>query len=545
MIFWRQQISAAGYFQQYETCAADSICVCYALSCCIKQLEANSRCAKRLEVNFEGNVFTLLHISDLHRSPHDPIENASLLGALLADQDRYLAETPKVSRPDAAIVSGDIIQGVTLGTADYVGELAKQYNVAYDFLCSLAERFFGGDHSRIALVPGNHDVCWNSAFSAMTQLVPEEPPIKAYSELFQASSNLRWDWKSRTIFEIKDSVRYKSRLDAYWNFVERFYAGVNLRHPIDRERGFNLFEFDGGRIVVAALESVHGNDCFCRQGAIERSVLGACSLTIRDLPQQPILSLAAWHHSFQGPPHGDDYMDIAAVQEMVGNGFRLGFHGHQHQADAGANTIHLPEELSMAISSAGSLCAGARELPQGTNREYNVVVIDDSYTSARIHVREMTQGNHFGRCGRGVFRVDGYSELRWTLPAGRAGAAPQDPQKFAAGMVLQAEDLLLNGNPKDAMTLLERLGMPITGHARKLFIEAARQNSQTEKLILVLQPPQNIAEFVELFGALLSAGKLEDAESLLGSAANLEVDASTQDSLKSKLDFKKMMGRSN
>ncbi|WP_219845586.1 hypothetical protein, partial [Burkholderia cepacia] len=39
-------------------------------------------------------MFTLLHISDLHRSPHDPIENASLLGALLADQDRYLVETP-------------------------------------------------------------------------------------------------------------------------------------------------------------------------------------------------------------------------------------------------------------------------------------------------------------------------------------------------------------------------------------------------------------------------------------------------------------------
>lgn len=489
-------------------------------------------------------MFTLLHISDLHRSPHDPIENASLLGALLADQDRYLIETPKVPKPDAAIVSGDIIQGVKLGTPNYAGELAKQYDVAYDFLCALAERFFGGDRSRIVIVPGNHDVCWNTARNAMKQLVPEEPLIKAHAELFQASSSLRWDWASRTIFEINDSGGYKGRLDAYWRFVERFYAGVNLKHPIDRERGFNLFELDGGRIVVVALESVHGNDCFCRQGAIERGVLGACSLAIRDLPQQPILRLAAWHHSFQGPPHGDDYMDIAAVQEMVGNGFRLGFHGHQHQADAAAYTIHLPEELSMAISSAGSLCAGARELPRGTNREYNVVVIDDSYTSARIHVREMTQGNHFGRCGRGVFRVDGFSELHWTLPAGRAGAAPLDPRRFAVATVLRAEEALLSGNAAAAVALLEPLGSDITGHARILFIKAARENSQTEKLIPILQPPQNIGEFVELFGAFLSASMLSDAEALLDSAADFGVDVSTQYSLRSKLDFKKMIGRS-
>lgn len=488
-------------------------------------------------------MFTLLHISDLHRSPHDPIENASLLGALLADQDRYLIETPQVPKPDAAIVSGDIIQGVPLGTPDYAGELSKQYNVAYDFLSALAERFFDGDRSCIVIVPGNHDVCWNTARNAMKQLVPESPPVKAHGELFRASSNLRWDWASRTIFEISDFVGYKGRLDAYWRFVERFYAGFNLKYPIDSERGFNLFELDGGRIVVAALESVHGNDCFCRQGAVERSVLGACSLAIRDLPQQPILRLAAWHHGFQGPPHGDDYMDVAVVQEMVGSGFRLGFHGHQHQAEAAAYAIHLPEKISMAISCAGSLCAGARELPRGTNREYNVVVIDDSYASARIHVREMTQGNHFGRCGRGVFRVDGFSELRWTLPPSRAGAAPLDRRKFADSIVLRAEEALRSGNASDAVKLLEPLGSHITGHARKLFIEATRVSSQTEKLITVLQPPKNIDEFVELFGAFLTAGMLSEAEALLETASNLGVDANTHDSLRSKLDINKMMGR--
>lgn len=488
------------------------------------------------------SLFTLLHISDLHRSHHDPIENASLLGALLADKDRYLVETPEVSAPNAAIVSGDIIQGVTLNTPDYAAELDHQYDVAHNFLVCLAERFFAGDRSRVVITPGNHDICWNTAHGAMTELVPEDPPVKANAELFHASSDLRWNWKTRTIFRITDSNAYKRRLDAYWRFVERFYAGAKLKYPLDRNRGFNLFELDSGRIVVAALESVHGNDCFCRQGAIERSVLGNCSLAVRDLPQQPILSIAAWHHSVQGPPQGDDYMDITSVHEMIGNGFRLGFHGHQHQAEASASAIHLPDELSMAISSAGSLCAGARELPRGINREYNVVIIDDAYTSARVHVREMTQGNHFGKCGRGVFRMDGFAELKWRLPAGRAGGTPQDYRQFSAAHVIRAEEALHNGRAEDALSLLEEIKQPLAGHARNLFIDAARATGSTEKLIAFLEHPQSIAEFIELFSAMLTERHVDAAAVLLGRAPEFNVDAATVEGLRSKIQMRMFMG---
>lgn len=487
-------------------------------------------------------MFTLLHISDLHRSPHDPIENASLLGALLADKDRYVIQTPQVSEPDAAIVSGDIIQGVPLNTQGYVRELERQYEVAHDFLACLADRFFAGDRSRIVIVPGNHDVCWNTAYNAMTELVPEEPPIVAHAGVFHAAGDLRWNWKTRSIFKVTNPDEYKRRLDAYWSFIERFYVDTNLKYPLDRSRGFNLFDLDNGRIIAAALESVHGNDCFCRQGAIERSVLGNCSLAIRDLPQQPILLIAAWHHSFQGPPQGDDYMDIATVHEMVGSGFRLGLHGHQHQADASAYAIHLPDELSMGISSAGSLCAGARELPVGTSREYNVVVIDDTYTSARVHVREMTQGNHFGKCGRGVFRMDGFVELHWQRPAGRAGSAPLDKQKFTASTVLLAEEALHNNRADEALNLLEKIQIPLAGHARNLFIEAARKTASYQKIITLLVPPQSIAEYIELFNAMLKERQINEAESLLSRAEEFNVDANSVEILSSRLQMQKLMG---
>ena len=109
-------------------------------------------------------------------------------------------------------------------------------------------------------------------------------------------------------------------------------------------------------------------------------------------------------------------MDVAPVHELIGHGFRLGFHGHQHLAEANAQKIHLPEEEAVAISSAASLGAGRMELPTGANRGYNLVVIDDQYTSCRVHVRELIQGNQFGRYTRGLFKVDGYAALHWKLP---------------------------------------------------------------------------------------------------------------------------------
>jgi len=236
-------------------------------------------------------------------------------------------------------------------------------------------------------------------------------------------------------------------------------------------------------------------------------------------------------------------MDIASVHEMVGNGFRLGLHGHQHQADASAYAIHLPDEFSMAISSTGSLCAGARELPRGTNREYNIVVIDDKYTSARVHVREMTQGNHFGRCGRGVFRMDGFTQLHWQLPARQAGGAPMTDQQFVTGVVLRAEAELHAGRPESALYLLEEIQQPLVGHARNLFIEAARASGNFRKIIDFLHSPKNISEFIELFGAMLMEEQLDAAEILLEKAQEFNVDAGTVQGLRSKLQMRMYMGK--
>src|SRR5437867_6953815 len=124
---------------------------------------------------WERKMFTIMHISDLHRSPTHPISNDELISTLVVDRERQLRERQSINSINAIIVTGDIIQGVPLGFEDYTTELRQQYEVALTFLIELADRFLGGDRSHVILLSGNHDVDWNVARNAMT-LVDEASP---------------------------------------------------------------------------------------------------------------------------------------------------------------------------------------------------------------------------------------------------------------------------------------------------------------------------------------------------------------------------------
>ena len=100
---------------------------------------------------------SILHISDLHRDPDNPIGNSSLLDSLENDRRRYtMEERPQVRSPDLIVVSGDIVHGVRLDAPDADQRLRDQYAEAIDFLNLLAERLLNGNKSRVIVVPGNH-----------------------------------------------------------------------------------------------------------------------------------------------------------------------------------------------------------------------------------------------------------------------------------------------------------------------------------------------------------------------------------------------------
>ena len=51
----------------------------------------------------------------------------------MRDRDAYTDESPAIAGPEAIVVSGDLIRGVSLNTANYESELIKQYAVAENF----------------------------------------------------------------------------------------------------------------------------------------------------------------------------------------------------------------------------------------------------------------------------------------------------------------------------------------------------------------------------------------------------------------------------
>ncbi len=138
--------------------------------------------------------FSILHISDLHRDLSDEIENVSLLESLRNDFDQFEKQIPAIQAPSLAIVTGDLVYGVSPGRVDAEKELQRQYEQAKEFLVGLADQFFGGRRDRIVILPGNHDVCYNDVMASSKRLaIPSKASERAQlvNQLFSARGPIR------------------------------------------------------------------------------------------------------------------------------------------------------------------------------------------------------------------------------------------------------------------------------------------------------------------------------------------------------------------
>jgi predicted phosphodiesterase len=460
-------------------------------------------------------MFSILHISDLHRSPSDNITNAELISALVSDRHRYVRETPAIKPPDIIVVSGDIIQGVPLNALNSGEELSKQYAIALEFLSALADRFVDGDRSRVVIVPGNHDIDWVSARSAMS-LVPEDQiPPKLSTELSRVDTLYRWDWQTRQLLLISDEVQYESRMGAYWAFFDAFYGPSKDASKASTPKTANIYSFCGGRIGLAAFNSCQGNDCFAFHGSIPRAAVAQAHLDMIDSGGFELF-IAVWHHNVEGPPHRTDYMDLDIVRGMIGRGFRLGLYGHQHRPDASPVQIHLADKETMAVVSAGSLCAGASELPTGALRGYNIIEINDDMLRARVHVREMSVANLFCAGRRLALGGKSWADLFWDAPADLAGRMPDFAQARIAAIVTAAESELKSGAPNRVKEILLPVISQLPAFGRLLLLEAARRIDDKPLLAEILMPPQSVSELIELIELCIIKKDFDNADDHLG-----------------------------
>jgi hypothetical protein len=457
------------------------------------------------------SLFTILHISDLHRSADDPISNDELISTLIADRDRYAREEPKIAPPDAIIVSGDLVQGAPIGSDGYRAVISDQYETALQFLSELADRFVDGDRSRVVLVPGNHDVDWNASRLAMAEVPRADWPADLYGALGAPGTRLRWSWGEQTLLRISDEVVYASRFAGYRAMAARFYDGVVLSDPYDPSADWNLFELCDGRIAAIAFNSCFDNDCCRLVGAIQEPAVARSHVRVHEKGPYE-LQLAIWHHSVSGPPEHSDYLDVSTVHKLIGKGFRLGLHGHQHRAEAVPHVIHLPEQEMMVVAGAGSLCAGASALPPGVNRQYNIIEIRDDLSGARIHVREIAVATVFGPGRMPELGGNAYADFDWPPVLDDMGRVPSITALKLAALVERAEGLYQRGEYAEALSTLTGLDLTPGSYQRKLALNAAEKAGDWASILAMFVEPTTPEEVMAVVSAHVELRDFESAQ---------------------------------
>ena len=485
-------------------------------------------------------LYTILHISDLHRKGGSAISNEELLSGLVADFNRSSKETLGLTRPDAIVVSGDLVEGLPLLSKSYPDSLAEQYQEAEDLLVSLAGEFLGGDHSRVVLVPGNHDVDWNGARKAFeTAEIPGQNPRWLVSD---PESGYRWSWSDQQIYRMSSPQVYERRFDFFSTMYEHFYQDVPLAHPVNAKNPWNLFSLDAGNIVVAAFNSCVVNDCFSDLGHIRSKDLADCHLAMRSLARPDFLPVGVWHHGVGGPPSASDYLDPDTVRLMIDKGFRLALHGHRHDSSISPLDLHVSTQETMAVIGAGSLCAGENALPHGVNHRYNVIQVDTKEKTGEVHVREM---NTPGIWGPGqLFESGGTSHVNfyWTPSSfeiadqGRSGG-------YSTAIVDEVEGLIKSGRYQEGIEALLTDSTITATYKRRLLAKALNDSEDWSELKKLLESPQNNAELSMYFIASERSGDMEEVEKVLeDSEASGEFDGLLLSNLRQKFGAHKQLG---
>lgn len=441
----------------------------------------------------------------------DEIPNEWLFDSIENDIGRFMKSDPTILKPEICIVSGDLVYGISPNSENFTEELKRQYSQANDFLVMLCDKFFGGERSRVVIAPGNHDVDFSKVIaSGNTINIPESDAERKEltSALFQENSNIRWKWNELKFFRINNTKLYDERFNEFSEMYKKFYQNKRT-YSLVPELQHDFFDYPELNFSVVALNSCYRNDPFHRSGMINPSALTAACREVRAPKQVGRLVAATWHHNLTGGPMQDDYLNSELLQYLIDAGVSLGFHGHQHCSDCFDERYRLGNsKRKITIVSAGTLCAEFRNLTPGVPRGYNLVEVDTSTFTGKIHQRRMiNKTNNMPIWGPGQFVETGEPFFDFTL------CRPISPRPKNLDVELHLEkvsELIGEHRWLEALDQLDKL--EATDIVRR-FRCTALQNVGDERLIIdKITRPENIKEAVLLGGALIEEGDATEIE---------------------------------
>jgi hypothetical protein len=456
---------------------------------------------------------SLIHISDLHRDPRNPISNEALLNSLIQDVESAKVEEPEIPSPQIIIVSGDIIQGAEKDAINSGEVLRKQYEQAELFLGALTDKLLGGDRQKLVISPGNHDINFSKVFSALREIdyaSVDDNKRREYAQLiWDRQSKFRWSWNDFKLYEIIDDELYEERLAEFIAFYNHFYCGTR-EYSGDPTQQFDIFDFPDLDLVIATFNSCFRNDPLNRQGAIDPQAFANSCKVLNERKFRGRLRLAVWHHSTKGAPRQDDYMDSDFLQQLVTYGYSLGFHGHQHKPEFIDEKFAFGGLDKINILSAGTLAGGEHALPAGTTRSYNRVVLDTETWNGELHVRQMLNPDFLNPIWGKGFLSNQESLQHFDIQKPRL----INESAIVSQDLSEAEGLLREKRYKEATIILEPL---VPGHdmAMRLLLKAYIESDNDEGIIRYFSDPVSPEEIIALCYALWEKKEYDKLRDLL------------------------------
>jgi len=311
----------------------------------------------------------ILHLSDLHVGAGD--DPSSLFQPLSADlQDP--TEGLGVERLDYLVLSGDITNRAT----------PQEFEKAREFVSKLMERF-GLTAERCIIVPGNHDLDWDT-------------PAYEWKKRRQVDVNRL---KSGTFieagdgFHIRDEAKYPER---FKNFSHHFYHPLlQKEYPLAPEAQCIPALFIDSRLQFLAMNSAWEIDeYFPERSSVSEQALarGLASAEQQVLqarkggglsPDAKVLRLAVWHHPITG---NEKIQADAFMGRLLQAGVRVVLHGHVHE-DRAELINYLHSERRLHVVGAGSFGAPVRQRPESVPRLYNLLEVQRDLQRIQVHTR--------------------------------------------------------------------------------------------------------------------------------------------------------------
>ena len=285
---------------------------------------------------------TLLHLSDPQFGKNHRFAQRDLSGwdapfeTLLArlTEDLQILRKEHSLTPDLLVVTGDLAEW----------GLRSEFEDALKFLRGLCE-FLELPPSRIAIIPGNHDINWKLC--------------QSYFDECEGN-------------ELSPSAPYWPKWHPYTRFFNDFYGdtpGVQFTEEIP----WSFFAFDDLKVVVAGLNSTMRESHLKKDhyGWVGERQLSWFRDKLEQYRQDGWLRIGAVHHNYRRGAENDDenLRDAVDLKRVLEQSLNLLLHGHTH--DGKRDWIH----PGLPVLSTGSAALNPKQRPPEVPNQYQIVQI--------------------------------------------------------------------------------------------------------------------------------------------------------------------------